>query len=35
MADSLNIEVYTEGDTSSDDYVSEIWIPVRRSARNS
>ena len=24
-----NIEFYTEGDTNSKDYISEIWIPVK------
>lgn len=26
----MNIEMYTEGDMDKDDYVSEIWIPVRK-----
>ncbi|TVP85925.1 MAG: AraC family transcriptional regulator [Acholeplasmataceae bacterium] len=26
---TYEIEVYTEGDTTSPDYVSEIWIPVK------
>jgi AraC family transcriptional regulator len=30
IADSINIEVYTEGDTSAADYHSEIWLPVRK-----
>lgn len=28
LAEGLNIEMYTMGDMSGDDYVSEIWIPV-------
>jgi AraC family transcriptional regulator len=27
---SYDIELYTEGDTSSDEYISEIWIPVKK-----
>ena len=30
MAECVNIEMYTEGDMSSDSYVSELWIPVER-----
>ena len=29
MADELDIEWYDSGDTSADDYHSEIWIPVK------
>ena len=29
MADGINIEMYTEGDLHSPDYVSEIWLPIR------
>ena len=29
LAGNYNIEMYTDGDTNSDDYYSEIWIPVR------
>lgn len=32
IADTLNIEMYTEGDMTAADYVSEIWLPVRRKA---
>ena len=32
MARNVNLEVYTEGDMSSADYVSEIWIPVKPKA---
>ena len=27
---SYDFELYTDGDTSSPDYVSEIWLPVRK-----
>jgi AraC family transcriptional regulator len=30
MAEGVNIEMYTMGDTSSDEYESEIWLPVKR-----
>lgn len=30
MAEGINMEIYSEGDTTSDDYESEIWIPVRK-----
>ncbi len=30
IADPINIEVYTKGDTSAADYHSEIWLPVRK-----
>ncbi|MGN1148466.1 MAG: effector binding domain-containing protein [Lachnospiraceae bacterium] len=30
IAESINIEMYTMGDVNSPDYVSEIWIPVKR-----
>lgn len=30
IAAGYNIELYTEGDTHSTDYVSEIWIPVKK-----
>lgn len=26
---NINIEMYSDGDTSSEDYYSEIWIPVK------
>ncbi len=29
-AQYLEIEMYSEGDTSSPDYYSEIWIPIRK-----
>ena len=29
LAEDVNIEMYTEGDMTSADYVSEIWLPVR------
>ena len=29
IAGSVNIEMYSMGDTSAADYVSEIWIPVK------
>ncbi len=29
-AAGMNIEMYTEGDMDAADYVSEIWIPVKR-----
>lgn len=29
IAAGYNIELYTMGDTSSQDYISEIWIPVK------
>lgn len=29
-----DLEYYTEGDTKSNDYVSEIWIPVKEKQRN-
>lgn len=29
-ADAPDIEVYTEGDQSSEDYVSWIWLPVKK-----
>ncbi|MDR2600547.1 MAG: effector binding domain-containing protein, partial [Oscillospiraceae bacterium] len=27
---NINIEMYSCGDTNSDDYYSEIWIPVKK-----
>ena len=30
LAGGMNIEVYTQGDMQSPDYVSEIWVPVRK-----
>lgn len=30
IAEGYNIELYTKGDILAPDYVSEIWIPVRR-----
>jgi AraC family transcriptional regulator len=29
LVPSYDIEYYTEGDTDSPDYVSEIWVPVK------
>ena len=29
IAEAINIEMYTIGDTTAADYVSEIWIPVK------
>ena len=29
MAPAPDFELYTDGDTDSPDYVSEIWIPVK------
>jgi AraC family transcriptional regulator len=31
-ADAPDIELYPEGDTSSPEYRSEIWLPVRKKA---
>lgn len=30
VAGGYNIEMYTEGDTKASDYISEIWVPVRK-----
>jgi len=30
IAAGINIEMYTRGDTCSADYISEIWIPVKK-----
>lgn len=30
VADGINIEMYSEGDTNSADYHCEIWLPVKR-----
>ena len=30
MDGNINIEMYSCGDTSSADYYSEIWLPVRK-----
>lgn len=30
MAEGVNIEMYTEGDTASNDYEAEIWLPVKK-----
>jgi AraC family transcriptional regulator len=30
MDGNINIEMYSDGDTNSPDYYSEIWIPVKR-----
>ena len=30
IVDGPQIEWYSDGDTSSDDYLSEIWIPVQK-----
>lgn len=30
LASSINIEMYTDGNSQSDDYISEIWVPVKR-----
>ena len=32
LAEGVNIEVYTEGDMQAEDYLSEIWLPVKRRA---
>ena len=32
LAEGVNIEMYTEGDNKAEDYVSEIWVPVRHKA---
>ncbi|MPN43257.1 hypothetical protein SDC9_190816 [bioreactor metagenome] len=32
LADGVNIEMYSEGDVAAADYLSEIWLPVRRKA---
>ncbi len=29
IAEGMNMEIYTEGDNTKDDYVSEIWLPVK------
>jgi AraC family transcriptional regulator len=31
-AQNVEIELYSDGDTASPDYYSEVWIPVRRKA---
>ncbi|MDO4355227.1 MAG: AraC family transcriptional regulator [Clostridia bacterium] len=33
LSENMNIEMYTEGDVDSADYVSEIWIPIRKAVR--
>ena len=33
IAAGYNVEMYTKGDISSPDYLSEIWIPVKRKDR--
>ena len=30
VSGGYNIEMYTEGDTKAADYISEIWVPVRK-----
>ena len=30
IAKGINIEFYSNGDPSSADYLSEIWIPVKK-----
>jgi AraC family transcriptional regulator len=30
VADGINIEMYSDGDTNSTDYYSEIWLPVKK-----
>jgi AraC family transcriptional regulator len=30
VAQYIEIEMYSEGDSSSADYYSEIWIPIRK-----
>lgn len=30
VAAGFNVEMYTKGDTESPDYISEIWIPVKK-----
>lgn len=32
VAEYVEIEMYTEGDTTSKDYYSEVWIPVKKKA---
>jgi AraC family transcriptional regulator len=32
VAQNVEIEMYTEGDTTSPDYISEVWIPVKKKA---
>lgn len=32
LASGTNIEVYTEGDTDAEDYVCELWVPVKGKA---
>jgi AraC family transcriptional regulator len=31
IAGDFNVEMYSDGDTNSEDYYSEIWIPVKKS----
>jgi len=30
LAGNYNVEMYSDGDTDSAEYYSEIWIPVRK-----
>jgi AraC family transcriptional regulator len=30
IAGNFNIEMYSDGNTSSEDYYSEIWIPINK-----
>lgn len=30
MDGNINIEMYSDGDTNSTDYYSEVWIPVKK-----
>jgi len=30
--DSIDFESYPEGDNSKENYISEIWIPVKKKA---
>lgn len=30
MVDGIHIEWYSKGDTTDSNYVSEIWIPVKK-----
>ena len=32
VAQYVEIEMYSEGDTASPDYYSEVWIPVKKKA---
>ena len=32
LAEGVNIELYSKGDTQAADYESEIWVPVKKKA---